>query len=86
MTTLRNPDVKDIQMEDEISRVIQDKGKCSQVINVVRGGYVNLLGYVDGLDMKKNIGSLVQEIPGVEMVTNHIRLKPYEGQGAVTHF
>ena len=86
MTTLRNPDVKDTQMEDEISRIIQDRGKCFQVFNVVRGGYVNLLGYVDGLDVKKNIGSLVQEIPGVEMVTNHIRLKPYERQGAVTHF
>ena len=86
MTTLQNPDVKDIWMEEEISRVIQDKGNCSQVINVVKGGYVNLLGYVDGLDVKKNIGSLVEKIPGVEMVTNHIRLKPFEAQGAITHF
>ena len=44
MTTLRNPDVKDVQMEEEISRIIQEKEKCSQVFNVVRGGYVNLLG------------------------------------------
>ncbi len=86
MTTLRDPDVRDVLMEDEISRIILDRGKCSQVINVVRGGYVNLLGYVDGLDVKKNIGSLVQEVPGVEMVTNHIRIKPFEVQGAITHF
>jgi osmotically-inducible protein OsmY len=86
MTTLRNPDVKDVQMEEKISRIIQDRGKCSQVFNVVRGGYVNLMGYVDGSDVKKSLATLVEEIPGVEMVTNHIRLKPFEGQGAITHF
>jgi osmotically-inducible protein OsmY len=70
-----------VELEESIERAIHGRSEGEEVQVVVRDGYVNLLGWVDGIQEKKAIGLMVEAIPGVRMVTNHVHIKPWQEGG-----
>ncbi len=78
--------IKDVELEKTIDREIRDSGKKQSVQVVVRNGYVNLLGWVDKLEDKKEIGLIVEATAGVRTVTNHLHLKTWEEKRNFNHF
>jgi osmotically-inducible protein OsmY len=86
MATLQFLNAKDVELEEAICKAVRDRGKHPKIQVVVRGGYVHLLGGVDSVDEKKEIDGMVEAIPGVQMVTNHIHVQPREEKRNFTHF
>jgi osmotically-inducible protein OsmY len=86
MATLEFFTQKDAHLEETIEQAIRARGKHPAVQVVVRDGYVNLLGSVDSLEEKRAIGAMVETIPGVQIVTNHIRPKTWQEKRTPGHF
>jgi|GEM_PF-2187493 len=86
MTTLQLFDINDLELEDEICRTLRERGLKTHVLVVARNGYINLLGRVENRAVKKEIGALVEGLPGVLIVTNHIRVDPWEEKRSHLHF
>ncbi len=86
MNPLRVPDETDAQLEGEISRNVREKGKDYWVKIIVRDGYVNLCGMVNRKEDKREIEVIAQTTPGTRLVTNHLRIKPWEEKRTITHF
>ncbi len=86
METLPFLNLKDVELEETIERAIGSRGKSGAVQVVVRDGYVNLLGWVDKAQEKRDITPMVEAIPGVRIVTNHIHVKPWEEKRNLNHF
>ncbi len=86
MNPLREPNGKDAQLEDEIGRNVREKGKDFWMKVIARDGYVNLWGFVDRKEDKREIEEIVQSTPGTRLVTNHLRLKLLEEKRGAEHF
>ena len=79
-------DPRDIELEEVITRVIRGRGKHEKVHAIVRDGRVNLAGSVGGLEGKNEITQLVEALPGVKSVVNHLRINAWEELSEVKHF
>ncbi len=79
-------DADEIRLEKQIHQALLEKGKRSWLYVIARNGYVHLFGFVGGLKEKGEIGGIVESIPGVRIVTNHLRLELCEPNGADLHF
>jgi len=86
MAILPSLDPKNADLEEAIRRVIRDNGNPQKIQVVARDGYVNLTGSVDRLEAKKKIGALVESVPGVQIVTNHIHVIAWEEKRGPSHF
>jgi hypothetical protein len=76
----------DAELEISVCRFLQENGLKHKVQIVARDGYVNLAGWVAGAGDKRRIGGLVESVPGVRMVTNHLRLEPWVEKRNLIHF
>ncbi len=83
--TMHNPK-DDIELEKAVFQAIQERGSFPTVGVAVKDGYVNLWGWVDGVESKKMMSELVGAVPGVQMVTNHIRVLPWLEKREGAHF
>ena len=86
MVTLPFSENKDTCLEEAIRGALQQRGFGQRLHVVTRDGYVHLLGLVDALEEKKKIGAIVEGVPGVRMVTNHLHLRFVGDTKEVTHF
>jgi osmotically-inducible protein OsmY len=87
MTTLeKNQLHRDVQLEKAVDDAISGEGRIYQVVSVAKNGYVRLVGHVEGLEVKKKIEAAVQSVPGVRMVTNHLKTHPRRGLEPAIHF
>ena len=86
MATLPFLNLKDVELEETIDRAIRSREKPGAVQVVVKDGYANLLGWVDQLQEKRAITLMVEAIPGVRIVTNHIHVKAWEEKRNFVHF
>ncbi len=86
MATLLFLDLKDVELEEKIGQAIRSREKPGAVQVVVKDGYVHLLGWVDKLQEKKDLTPMVEAIPGVRMVINHIHVKSWEEKRNFAHF
>jgi hypothetical protein len=77
---------KDAELEISVCRFLQKNGLKHKVQVVARDGYVNLAGWIAGREKKRRIGDLVESVPGVRMVTNHIRMEPWVEKRNLIHF
>jgi len=71
-------------LEEAINSAIKEKGEHLRAI--VRDEDVHLTGEVAHREIKREIAALVEKFPGVQMITNHIRLKLPEERRRVEHF
>lgn len=86
MTAIEVPDKKDAQLEAQIEQVLQDSSLSFPIVAIVKKGYVNLCGYVESLRLKKDIESMVEAVPGVRIVTNHVHVRSWEEKRNEAHF
>jgi osmotically-inducible protein OsmY len=77
---------KDSQLEAEVKRVLDEKGQDFSIMAIAKQGYVHLCGFVTTTGIKKEIGSMVESIPGVHIVTNHVRIRSWEEKRDAVHF
>ncbi len=86
MTTLHAINFKDAELEMEIQKALHDSGKPAEVQAIARDGYIHLVGWANNLEHKRWLGSMVERIPGVRLVTNHLHVKPWEEKRGKLHF
>jgi osmotically-inducible protein OsmY len=84
METQKTHNLIESQLEEMINSAIQPKGEHLHAI--VRDEAVHLTGEVDRRETKREIACLVEKFPGVQMITNHIRVKLPEERRRVEHF
>jgi osmotically-inducible protein OsmY len=77
---------KDTELEKAVGRFLREKGSKHKVQVVARDGYVNLVGWAADPGEKRRIAELVESVPGVRMVTNHIRIEPWVEKRGLIHF
>ena len=77
MEILEKIDVRDSQLEEAVERVLPKSATRFPVQVIAKEGKVLLFGYVDTLELKSRIEAVAQSIPGVRIVTNHLRIKPW---------
>lgn len=86
MTPLRLPDTKDEQMEEGIRQTLLEKGKSFWMKVIARDGYINLWGFVDRPEDKREIEEIILAVPGIRVVTNHLRIKLWDEKRHEAHF
>lgn len=86
MAQLETLNADESPLEEKIHQALLEKGKKSWFYVIARNGYVHLFGFVDALKEKWEIGDIVESIPGVRIVTNHLRLELCEQSGSEIHF
>jgi osmotically-inducible protein OsmY len=86
MTTVEVTDKKDAQLEEEIERILWDGDRSFKILAIAKKGYVNLCGYVENLHLKKDIESMVEAVPGVRIVTNHVHVRRLDERRNQAHF
>ncbi|HXL72085.1 MAG TPA: BON domain-containing protein [bacterium] len=84
MENLRSNNLIEGPLEEKINSAI--KGKGDHLHAFVRDEVVYLSGEVAYHKTKEEISSLVKKIPGIRMITNHIRIKLPEERRRVEHF
>jgi hypothetical protein len=80
------PGSKDAELEKTVYRFLRENGLKRKLQVVVRDGYVNLMGWVADQEEKRRMGDLVESVPGVRMVTNHIHIEPWVEKRGLIHF
>lgn len=73
-------------LEEDVRRSLANEGLEKGVFVVAKNGYVNLAGIVDRLEVKDRIGSRVAQLPGVRLVTNHLRVRSGMEAAETAHF
>lgn len=73
-------------LEEDVQRSLAGEGLGKGIYVVVKNGYVNLSGFVDRMEVKGRIGSWVAQLPGVRMVTNHLRVRSGNEAAETAHF
>lgn len=86
MNVRENLEQENVRLEEEVRRYIGQEGQGKKVYVVASAGYIHLAGAVKRSEDKKKIGSLVEKVPGVRMVTNHLRVRPEERPLEQAHF
>ena len=84
MENLRSDNLIDGPLEEKINSAIQLKGDHLHAF--VRDEDVHLSGEVSSHATKEEISSLVESLPGIRFITNHIRIKLPEERRRVEHF
>jgi len=75
MTIESKSDPKEVELEGLIYRRIRETGADIHVH--VTEGRISLSGIANDFETKRNIMAVVQEIGGVNEVTNNIRVAPF---------
>jgi osmotically-inducible protein OsmY len=65
-------DPKDVELENNISRIVRRLGQGLRVH--VSGGHVTVSGIVNDFGTKRQISQEIQSVGGVREVTNNIRV------------
>lgn len=78
--------MKDAQMEADIHHKLLAHEKKSWIQVIARDGYINLFGFVGGFKEKREITEIVQSLPGVQIVTDHLHVDCREDKKEVAHF
>ena len=86
MTTQERTQDEGTPLEEAVKRSLAGEGLGKGIYVVVKNGYVNLAGIVDQIEMKGRIGSWVAQLPGVRMVTNHLRVRSEKEPPEMAHF
>lgn len=86
MRSFRFLDEKNVRLEEDIDRLLREKGKRKGVHAVVQDGRVTLVGWVDSSEEKKELEGWVGTCPGVRTVTNHLHIKPSAERVEEPHF
>ena len=86
MASLQMVDSENGLLEEKIQHTLSEKGLAQPFYVVAREGYVHLIGGVNNLEEKSRVGSWVETIPGVQMVTNHLHVKPWDEKRLKGHF
>ncbi len=86
MIVRENSEKEDAKLEEDVHKQIGQQELGKKVYVVASGGHVHLAGAVERSEEKNRIGSLVEKVPGVRTVTNHLRVRPWETPREVAHF
>ncbi len=85
MGTIEKMDVRDSQLEEKVENALPKSATRFPIQVIAKNGKVLLFGFVDTLALKNEIEAVVQSVPGVNIVTNHLRIKPWEEKRSETH-
>lgn len=86
MPAQTNPDLDNVKLEEDVRQLIGQQGQEKKVYVVASEGYIHLVGAVKDLADKVKISSWVEKVPGVRMVTNHLRVQAEEEKSQTAHF
>ena len=86
MPAQTNPDLDNVKLEEDVRQLIGQEGQEKSVYVVASEGYIHLAGAVKDLADKVKIGSWVEKVPGVRMVTNHLRIRTEGEKTETAHF
>jgi osmotically-inducible protein OsmY len=86
MNIRENAEQENFRLEEDVRRQLAEQTQGKKVYVVATGGYIHLAGAVDQSEVKSRIGSLVEKIPGVRMVTNHLRIRSEREMAETAHF
>ena len=86
MVDIQTPEKMDLELEAKIGDLLVQKGLSQRIHVVAKGGFVHLIGPCKNNEERESIGSWVGEMPGVQLVTNHLHVRGWDEKKEEAHF